>query len=114
MIDESPTGAVARFVRRGFKPSRETRCVRWATETSLPVQLELAISPLLGGDEPWLVAAIAATIDDAQLGLLTHPDYIPSYFVASASEDDRSVDDRFERWVMRRISQSIRGLASWM
>ena len=113
-IDESAVGCLARLARRGFKSSRGARCVRWATRTPLPVQLELAVSPLMGGDEPWLVAAIAATIDDGELGLLSHPDYIPPYFVAPSSEDDETVDARFERWVARRVSQSIRGLASWM
>lgn len=113
-IDEYADGSLARFARRGFKSSRGARCVRWATRAPLPVQLELAVSPLRGGDEPWLVAALVATIADGTLGLLSHPEYIPSYFAAPSSEDDQTADARFERWVMRRLSQTVRGLASWM
>lgn len=113
-IDDPGDRCLARFARRGFKSSRGARCVRWATRTPIPVQLELAVSSLRGGDEPWLVAAIAATIDDGELGLQSHAEYIPSYFVAPSSEEDQAVDGRFERWVARRVSQAIRGVASWM
>lgn len=107
---------VARFARRGTRLpiSPEPRCSEWHSAVPLPLQLDLLLVPVRGGDRTWLLGCLDASIGDGQLAAIVDHEPVAEYFVAPANEPDDVVDARFSRWNEQRVAQSIRGLARWL
>ncbi len=107
---------VARFARRGTRLpiSPEPRCSEWHSAVPLPLQLDLLLVPVRGGDRTWLLGCIDASVGDGELAAAVDREPVAEYFVAPANEPDDVVDSRFARWNEQRIAQCIRGLARWL
>lgn len=116
-MEDGGTPTLARFARRGYRlPYKPApKLVRWSSTVPVPLQFELAISPVRAGDATWTIASVVATVgDEGALGQLTHREPIATVFVGAPTETDAALDARFERWIAKRIEQSVRGLAAWM
>jgi hypothetical protein len=117
VMEEGTSATLARFARRGYRVAGvpSARLARWTSTSPLPVQFELVVSPARAGDATWMVASVEVSIsDDGSLGspLLDEP--VAKVFVAPTTESDTTAIPRFERWLAKRITQCVRGLASWM
>ena len=116
-MDEGGTATLARFARRGYRLPYKPgpKLVRWSSTTPLSFQFELAISPVRAGDAIWTIASVVATVgDEGALGRLVVREPIATVFVGAPTESEAALDARFERWIAKRIEQSVRGLAAWM
>ncbi|MFN0250306.1 MAG: Fic family protein, partial [Kofleriaceae bacterium] len=107
---------LGRLARRGarFPIVPDPRCSEWYSNSPMPLQLDLAITPMRGGDETWLVASIDASLDDGELAANVDREPVATYFVAPSNEPDEIVDARFTSWCSQRARQCVRGLARWM
>jgi hypothetical protein len=109
-------GVLARLARRRVRLPilPEPRCFEWHSSTPLPLQLDLVLVPVRGGNHTWLVGSIDASIGDGDLAAIVDGEQVPEYFIAPANEPDDIVDCRFARWSELRIAQCIRGLSRWL
>ncbi len=109
-------GTRARLERRGYHvPNPTARLCRWASTAPVPLQFEIAISPVRAGDSTWMIASVVASIgDDGALGPLLWNEPIATTFVAAPGDAEAVADSRFARWLDKRIDQCVRGLGSWM
>lgn len=109
--------ALVAFVRRGYRIPclPEPRVVQWASTTPIPLQFQLAVAPARAADAMWTLASVTATAgDDGALAPILVGEPLAAVFVAPPTEPPVVVNARFERWLEKRIDQSVRGLAAWM
>jgi hypothetical protein len=116
-LDATGPATIARLVRRGYQLAHEPapRCMHWRIAAPLPVQLDLAVSPVRAGDATWLVAMVAGGVGDhGELGAVDLGDSAAPMLVAVDAEPDAVADARFARWIDARLTQYLRGLAHWL
>jgi hypothetical protein len=101
------------LVRRGLRvPVRPApRERRWVARRGPPVELAVAIAPVLGGDVPWTVVLVGAGL--GELGPLGDTAGGSRCFVAPATEPARLVEARFAAWLDERLAVFRQGMAAW-
>ncbi len=108
--------AASRFGRLGarFPIAPAPRATEWLSSSPLPLQFDLAISPVVAGGETWLGAVIDAGLEGVDLFARPDDEPISTYFIAPANEPDETVDQRFVSWCTQRSAQCVKGFAQWM